>query len=337
MKQRDSNLECLRIIAIFLVLIVHATFIGTGFPHINEVIQHPLNSFFRFGFGSLSIVCVNLFVLITGWFGIRFNVKKLISLFLIALFYSLFIYIILLSISPSKYWNRLSVSTILMLNSSDYWFVKSYIILYIFSPILNTFIDTCSKKQFELTIFLFYACQTIYGWLSIYGAADFQGGYSALSFIGLYLLAQYFHRYPGITSNWKAKMGIGIYLGISLFNTIIAFVLTQLGLPIAGRIFTYTNPLVIIQSLALLIGFSKFSFHNKFINWMASSCLAVYLTHANELVLRIYFGPTIKNWYKQESPILFLLYTLLFISCIFALSILIDKVRMQLFKLLKIC
>ena len=337
MQTRESNFECLRIIAMFLVLVVHATFIGTGYPNYVETIQSPVSSFCRFGFGSISIVCVNLFVLISGWFGIHFHIKKFISFILTAVFYALLVYTALLLLYPHKYLNWGFARTVFMLNPSDYWFIKSYIILYIFTPILNTYIEQSEEKQLRLTLIAFYILQTIYAWLSIYGAADFQGGYSALSFMGLYLLAQYFHRYPGITKNWSAKHGIGLFFGIALLNASLGFLVTRLGVPIAGRIFTYTNPLVIIQSLALLIGFSKLSFQNKLINWVASSCLAVYLLHANELILRPYYGTTIKNWFLQENHLTFLFHTVLFISLIFIASILIDKIRIRLFQMMRLC
>lgn len=337
MQKRKSNFECLRIIAMFLVLVVHATFISVVIPKTGDVSYNPLQSLCTFLGGSISIVCVNLFVLISGWFGIHYKTKNLISIILTAIFYSFAIYVTLLLLIPEKYSNWISASTILMLNSTNYWFVKSYIILYIISPILNIYVDHCDEKKLRETLIAFYSFQTIYAWLSIYGAADFQGGYSTLSFMGLYLLAQYFHLYPGITKNWSAKHGIGLFFGVALFNASLGFLVTRLGLSIAGRIFTYTNPLVIIQSLALLIGFSKLSFQNKLINWVASSCFAVYLLHANELILRDYYGPTIRYWFLNESFIKFLCYTSLFISFIFIISILIDKIRIWLFRLFRLC
>lgn len=127
MQKRESNFECLRIIAIILVLVVHANFIGTGFPNNFETVQSPVSSFCRFGFGALSIVCVNLFVLISEWFGIHFNLKIFISFILTAFFYALFVYIALLLLYPQKHFNWTSASTIFMFNSNDYWFIKSYI------------------------------------------------------------------------------------------------------------------------------------------------------------------------------------------------------------------
>ena len=337
MKHRDSNFECLRIIAMILVLIVHATFMSVVIPSTEDVNNHPIQSFCTYTFAALSIVCVNLFVLISGWFGIHFRTKRLISFIFTAFFYGLLIYVLLLLVNPFKFQNWNSLSIVLMINSTNYWFVKSYVILYIFSPILNTYIDNCNEKQLNHTLIVFFSFQTIYGWLSLYGALEFHGGYSALSFMGLYLLAQYFHRYPGFTKRWSAKHGIGLFFGIAFFNASLGFIVTRLGLPIAGRIFTYTNPLVIIQSLALLIGFSKLSFHNKLINWTASSCFAVYLIHGNDFILRTHYALTIRNWFQQESCPIFLCYTFLFISLIFIASILIDKVRIRLFQFLNLC
>ena len=46
--QRDSNMELLRIIAMLLVLIVHANFKALGVPSQIDVITIPFPSFLRF-------------------------------------------------------------------------------------------------------------------------------------------------------------------------------------------------------------------------------------------------------------------------------------------------
>ena len=76
-KIRQSNVELLRIITMILVMIVHANFRALPSPTIEEVANVPTSSFLRFFTESVSIICVNVFVLISGWFGIKFNWKKL--------------------------------------------------------------------------------------------------------------------------------------------------------------------------------------------------------------------------------------------------------------------
>lgn len=47
-KERLSNFELLRIIAMFLVLVVHADFFALGAPNREDVITEPLSSFGRY-------------------------------------------------------------------------------------------------------------------------------------------------------------------------------------------------------------------------------------------------------------------------------------------------
>ena len=64
-KERDSNLELLRIIAMLLVLMVHADFKALDTPTVGEIINNPESSFLRFLCESISIICVNVFIFIT--------------------------------------------------------------------------------------------------------------------------------------------------------------------------------------------------------------------------------------------------------------------------------
>ena len=63
--------------------------------------------------------------------------------------------------------------------------------LYLFAPVINSFIENASKKQVQIFLISFYLFQTVYAWISPNGAAFFQTGYSSISFIGLYMLARY--------------------------------------------------------------------------------------------------------------------------------------------------
>ena len=74
-KTRDSNIELLRMLAMFLVLLVHADFFSLGTPTLQDIQTSTLDSTLRIFFEALSIVCVNVFVLISGWFGIRPSLK----------------------------------------------------------------------------------------------------------------------------------------------------------------------------------------------------------------------------------------------------------------------
>ena len=82
-KVRQSNFELLRIIAMFMVLILHADFGALGQPDKAEIMNFPFAATLRVILEMASIVAVNVFVLISGWFGIRHSIKGItMSLFL---------------------------------------------------------------------------------------------------------------------------------------------------------------------------------------------------------------------------------------------------------------
>ena len=328
LKERDSNLELLRCIAMFLVVLVHTGFLSLGLPTQAESLQTPVSVFMRLLTQSVSVVCVNVFVLLSGWYGIKFSIKRLGSFLFQVFFFSFLIYTCLVVIQPTAYLNFLSFSRLFIMNGEDYWFVKSYLLLFLFAPFLNAVVENkdCKLivKRFLIVFFIF---QTIYGWFSIRGATELEGGYSAISFMGLYLLVRYLRCYGYDISKYSGKLYITLFCGIAFINALLAFFLARIDLVVFGRIFTYTNPLVICQSLLLVFAFSRYRFKSKFINWLAISCFAVYLTHANGFILRPFYGKWIKFLFKSQSPPAFLSCALCTIILIYCISILLDKIR----------
>jgi len=188
---RQSNFELLRIIAMFLVLVVHADFWSLSGPTSLEFQTNPLNAFTRALIESASIVCVNVFVLISGWFGIKPSLKGFLNFVFQCLFFLVGIYVFML-ISGQAHLSIKGLAGCLCLTSAN-WFIRAYVALYLLSPVLNTFVKNCLRRNYELLLISFFVFQTIYGWS---GAAQFiEQGYSAFSFIGLYLLARYIRIY----------------------------------------------------------------------------------------------------------------------------------------------
>lgn len=339
-KRRNSNIELLRILSMLMVMLIHACFMSVGLPSPFQTINAPVETFAIFCQESLSVVCVNTFILISGWFGIYWKRKKLLSLLFQVFFFSALILVVLTIYAPAKYLSTDKIGTVLMIHASDYWFVKSYVILYVFSPVLNCFLESLSRRKIECFLLLFYLMQSIYGWVSINGAAEFQGGYSALSFFGLYALARYIRIYGIPYMGWSInrfswKQYLFGYFVVAFFLAVLGFVVTRLGLLVAGRIFTYTNPLVVLESLCLLLAFSvRKPFYNKRINWLAGSCLAVYLFHGNELILRPYYAGILHGVYVESGFFRYSVFMIVFIVIFFVISICLDRIRLKCWRII---
>lgn len=155
MPVRQSNMELLRIIAILMITMHHtilAKYMGSivdgeGFVD-GWQIATIVNSFVYVG--------VNIFVLISGFFGIKFKWKGMMNLFIFCVFY-MFINLI---ISTYVFHNEsFSFGTILYkslkaLTKTSKWFVLCYVALYFISPILNAARDHMDRKQYRTALFL---------------------------------------------------------------------------------------------------------------------------------------------------------------------------------------
>lgn len=293
--ERQSNFELLRIIAMFLVLAVHANYFALdGGPSAQECATRVISSMTRIVLESACIVCVDVFVLISGWFGIHFKWKSLLNFLFQVFFFGIIIYafcVIFLDVPL----NIKGIAACFQITTWN-WFVKSYLLLYLMSPILNTFCNQSDKKDFLLVLISFFSFQTIYG---LTGSAKFiEQGYSTISFIGLYLLAQYIRKFATFFSEKSILFHcIGYFLCVAMLS-ILEFISRFTNHP-TGQIFSYINPVVILASVFLLLFFSKLRFTNRLVNWIASSCFAVFLLHTNVNLCEPVFCK--KNSYLVQS------------------------------------
>lgn len=332
MKNRQSNFELLRLVAIFMVLIVHADFLALDVPTKDIVNIKPLPSFLRFFFQALSIVCVDVFVLISGWFGIRPSSKGFLNLLFQCAFFNCGIYIVMLLLGLTTL-SANGIADCLLLTDTC-WFVKAYILLYILAPVINSFIENSSTNHIRNVLLLFFIFQTIFGFISD-GAVFFENGYSTISFVGLYLLARYTRM---IVDKLKITLPrtffILIYGIISLIIAIIAMTSTYFTGFQFQRLFTYTNPLVIVASLSLLLYFSRLQFTSRSINWLAASAFSIYLFHSNSNIFLPYFVCTIKNIYNSFNGVYCLFWLFLFLIIVSFVAIMVDKIRIAVWKLI---
>ena len=172
---------------------------------------------------------------------------------------------------------------LLLFKHKGYWFVRAYIILYLFSPVLNAFVEKANKKQLMTFLIAFYMIQIVYGFYN-YGGW-YAGGYSPLSFMGLYMLARYMRLYPNKYTQYRIYIDFSLYIVISCFTAVCCLIITSIFDKGGTVLLLYSSPLVIISSVFLFLSFTKFSFHCRFVNWIAASCFAVYLVHTTPFII----------------------------------------------------
>ena len=199
--ERQSNMELLRLVAMMMILVMHMDYGAFGLPTAESVENAPMTTFGRIFVEHLCLVAVNVYVLISGWFGIRPKMKSFVRLMLQVATYSIIITGAFLLLGKTTF--KIGYVTDMLIIGKQYWFVVSYLLLYLVSPILNTFVEHSSKREFQWMLLVFFGFQFVYSW--IFGLEEFAGGYSALSFMGLYLLARYVKIYENDNERRKTK------------------------------------------------------------------------------------------------------------------------------------
>lgn len=331
MKQRESNIELLRIVAMLMVLIVHADFAALGVPTSLDAHVAPGLTVFRYAWETLSVVCVNVFVLISGWFGIRPSARSFGKFIFQVLFFSLGVYGVgaalgLVENSPSAWVDML------LCRHGLYWFIPAYILLYLLAPVLNAYLSHASRKQVATTLVVFYAFQWIYGF-AFDEEPVFKFGYSAMSFVGLYLLAQYLRQYWAEQAARKRLLCLVVYL-------LCAVVLAGLGFAAAyfdvngGQIhvIAYNNPIVVLESAALLLLFTGFRFRSKTVNFISASAFSVFLLHLNPFFYFQVFKPAISAFGRDYPAVEAFFLIAAFLIAVFALAVLLDRIRIFIWK-----
>lgn len=238
---RHSGLECLRIISIILIVSMHI--LGNTFHTGNW-----LNKEFILFINTLGNTGVTLFILISGYFGIRFNTHKFFKMLVVVWFYSIVSYLIeTIWLHTPHTWTGLA-SSLLPILSKKYWFMTCYVVLYCFSPYLNRLVHNLSQKSYKQLLllwgFFFVFAPTI-----LFFEIQNDTGKGIINVTLAYLIGQYLKTY-GLPENMKRhsrEILSGSLAGIFILNTL----LTAMSGNIILRFARDNNLLIIIASIMI--------------------------------------------------------------------------------------
>lgn len=304
-KERNSNIELLRILCMFMVILLH--FNGRCINHEIWNLAGLLTPRLWVGHGvySLCVMAVDCFVLISGYFSIKFSVRGVLRLFLQCLAWGLTGYLLYCILAPSPVVLSTLAARIFGFTHNHWWFVNVYLFLMFTAPLLNAATEAMNKKTFQNTLLVFSVAVFYFGFCRNIELAD--GAQTYLLFMYLYVLGRYIGRF--VSAEWivnnrkKSLLGyilcVVIIYGLGIWNQY------SLHLDIyVLRPYTYCCPLVIGAAVCLLLLFLSFDFKSSSINWVAYSVFAAYLLQDGS-----YFGfkwmyPYLESWMSSQSTLL---------------------------------
>ena len=313
----------------FMVVAFHMNFYALGVPTKDICLTQPGWAFIRVLHEQAAVIAVNVFVLISGWFGIRASMRGAISFFFQVAFYSLFAIGISYLLNGFHFPDLKPILKQFYFGFS-YWFVPAYFILYAFSPVLNAFIACASQKQFKYLLITFFLLEFVYGFIS--DAGSYMGGYSPIAFMGLYLLSRYIAIHRPRFAQRSIPSDIIVYLSLTVLAAIISYFSIRFT-GNEGKMRHYNSPLVIASALFFFLAFSKLLFTSNLVNRLALSAFAIYLIHANILIIPHFVKWTV-HLYEAVPHWLYFPTTIPFILLLCLICIGVDQVRIKFWNIL---
>lgn len=325
-KVRDSNIELLRIYAMFFITWGHICCKVSG------VEASPLP--FQWLTSMVGNGTVDIFILITGFFLINktdISLRRFVKVLTQVIFYNVLIVSILVAYGVAQPIEILSAAYPLGPSKFNLWFVSQYLALILLQPLLSRFVMNYNHRQY-LGFIVLLVCLTstllpVFPWGYLYSSA-----WKVSWFITLFFTGGYLRRYAStVVPAWKPLL---LYVAIASLS----FGLSQLcihGILSSWSIGAYNSlNTYAIAIAAMFLAINIHIGHIKAINYIASSTFAVYIIHQN---------PYIINWLMDYVPQYFgTSYLWAFLSgaiitaVVFMICVAIDKLRIALFDLCRV-
>ena len=341
-KKRQSNIELLRIIAILFIISFHYVY-KSGYV----LTDLNITSLTIKSFWFLGELGVNLFVLITGYFLItgKFSFKKLIKLIVEVNFYYIFTLIL-----TNLYQNNFAFENLKIFSGlknaflsffsvtfNQYWFITSYILIYILFPYINKFLKTLSKDEHKkiliILIIIWSIIPTIFGIFNN-NPESFLYFNRFIWMIILYMLGAYIRLYSINFFKNKSKKK-ALVLSILSFITMILGIIViykfkDIFLKIGTKEPAYfwrpnTVPMLILSVSMFELFLNLKIKNNKVMNDLASTTLGIYMLHDGPLASTLW-----KNIFKSLNCLnskFAILYIVFHTLIIFAVGVIVDLIR----------
>lgn len=327
---RNSSIELLRIIAMFMIL-MHHFIVHNGY----DVLKLPLGPeriFFQLVMAGGGKVGVVIFFSISAWFfldkeqTIKSNLKRVWIMERELLFWSLTLVAFYLVFDRTDLGMKLMVKSIAPLSMGLWWYATAYAFFLALLPFLSRGLKALGR---EYHLALAATVLTIWGLLSfIPGAQSLSDNVFGFIYVFILISAYKWYMKPFTTKQIWLLTGIGF--GFFLLYTVASATLSLMGHDMGIFITGSWRLPVVMVGFGMFLLFDRITFHSRAVNRIAQSAFSIYLITdyaASEKLLWVRLF-NLQNLYQQPWAILLILGILL---AIYAICTLLDFIRQALF------
>lgn len=267
---RNSNHELLRLIAMFMIVLIHANMYLSHF--VQGVIWTICNGVVN-GICNIGVSC---FILISGYYGVKPDSGKIVKMECMMITYSLLETVILYLAFPEQMVGSVLleqlVKSLIPFISRKYWFYSCYICLICFSGYIQKFINCLSREEFKkflcVSVFLFSVLPTLF-----YFELVPDNGKGLIQMIMIYMAGRYIRMYRDVSL--PKKKAVLLFAALWVING----VSHEFPVLIAGidlhlcKDNSITN---LVMAVILFYLFKDIQLKSVFVNQIASYVFAVF-------------------------------------------------------------
>lgn len=318
-KKRNSSIELLRLLLMLMI-------VG---GHVCNTIKLTYGDNRLWPLMCLLHVAVPTFILISGYFGIKLTIKRVVNFYLYCVLWNIICTVIHTIFVSHSITIRLFATSFLPFSFTyGRWFLTYYFLLMLFSPAINAFSESLDNKWLLTSVIIMitmvFYCGIIFHDKELGNLIN--DGKSIIYFITVYLLGRYLYRIQSLFFYFGGKrfhVIFCIYVFFVFFTW--QFSPSSYSYILSALFYHYPSFVIIGASALLFVAFLNNRMNNDTVNKISSSAFAIYLFHEHHLSQFIYQKMSHLIYNNTNNMVCVLLMILLIIS-IASIAIIIDKI-----------
>lgn len=200
---RNSNHELLRLIAMYMIVFIHANmYLGT-------FCTGSIGLFFNGLVNGICNIGVSCFILISGYYGIKFDLRKLVKMECMMIFFSLLETVMLYVLMPEQMQGAAlleqTVKSFLPFITRKYWFYSCYVCLFLLSGYIQKLIDSLEQEEFRKLLALLLILFSVFPAFFYFEIVP-DNGKGLVQMIMVYMVGRYIRLYRDVKIPKKAVL-----------------------------------------------------------------------------------------------------------------------------------
>ena len=327
----NHGIDIVRIVAMCMVVAMHMLM------HNIDAIRFSCSPGARVAIRLIYVetfICVNLFILTTGWLyaGRMPKLSRIIELGLTVLFFDIGTRLVVCpALGRSFSWSRLP---------SEHWFVNVYLALILLVPFLNGGLAELNRKLgFRLVFRLVLLVSLFFGIVPILGV---DMGRSLGWFVCLYLTGAQLRLSRDSIEFPSRRVLFFLASGLPIFVVFLARIAMNFAdMPLYGIVEQFQSPVLYLSSVAFFLALSTANIPQQplLIRFAASASFSVYLVHTASAIRPLFasFSKWLVEWFSSFGAGYAVIPAVLCgVLAVYAIGMIADAFRLVVFRFLRI-